>query len=74
MTNNNDICLANDNSNHRYFIFRTVDIFEPITLEDLNVDMQLPMNYKAPILYEKVEYAISGCNCGNAIKQVVKKQ
>jgi hypothetical protein len=65
MPQNNDLCPSTDNGNHRYFIFKVVEVFEPYNGIDKPYDAQL---------YQKVEYAISGCNCGSSIKQVVKQQ
>jgi hypothetical protein len=62
MTQTQDLCPINDSGNHRYFIFKVVEVFEPSTNH---------VNRDSAILYEKVEYAVSGCNCGSAIKQKV---
>lgn len=62
---------------HRYFIFETKNGYEPIQVEVVT-------GVKAGILsregttelrtlYEKVEYAVLGCNCGSVIKQKVKQ-
>lgn len=70
MTQNEDLCPISDTGNHRYFIFKVVEVFEPF---------KMPENWAAwkkdriVQLYEKVEYAISGCNCGSAVKQRVKQ-
>lgn len=77
MIQEEDLCPINDNGNHRYFIFRVVEVFEPIGLDDLDIDMHLVELfelYKGSTLYEKIEYAISGCNCGSSIKQKVKNE
>lgn len=72
MTETQDLCPISDTGNHRYFIFKVVEVFEPVKVyvaEDDNPNM---MSYRN--LYEKVEYAISGCNCGSAVRQRVKQQ
>jgi hypothetical protein len=51
---------------HRYFIFKTFEVFEPYILD--NNKEEAPV-----LLYQKNEYAILGCNCGSAIKTTVKK-
>jgi hypothetical protein len=69
MTQNTDLCPISDTGNHRYFIFKVVEVFEPYT----GTYSVAPLGVQGP-LYEKVEYAVSGCNCGSAVKQRVKQQ
>lgn len=65
MTQNNDLCPISDTGNHRYFIFKVVEVFEPVDTAAIT--------HEYGQLYAKVEYAISGCNCGSAIRQRVKQ-
>lgn len=65
MTQEKDLCPISDTGNHRYFLFKVVEVFEPYNGIDKPYDAQL---------YEKVEYGISGCNCGSTMKQRVKQQ
>lgn len=65
MSDTQDLCPSTDNGNHRYFIFKVVEVFEPYTFK--NGDNN-------PNLYEKVEYALLGCNCSSVIKQKVKQK
>lgn len=71
MSKNEDFCPVTDNGNHRYFIFKVVEVFEPVGKIETAVNTS--DHRTAPQLYEKVEYAISGCNCGSAIRQRVKQ-
>ena len=68
MTQAQDTCPVTDSGNHRYFIFKAVEVFEPF------IDIDLEATGKNGKYYEKVEYAISGCNCGSVVKQKVKQQ
>lgn len=70
MTEKQDLCPINDSGNHRYFIFKVVEVFEVAPTSDHSNESIA----KGRLLYEKVEYAISGCNCGSSIKQRVKQQ
>lgn len=63
MTQTQDLCPINDSGNHRYFIFKVVEVFEPIETG--------AVTHEYGQLYQKLEYAVSGCNCGSAIKQKV---
>lgn len=58
---NEDICPIN-NDRHRYFIFKTYDVFEPVNLGTGHDN-----------IYEKVEYAVLGCNCSSVIRKRVKE-
>lgn len=60
MTQNNDTCPTSDTGNHRYFIFKAVEVFEPV--QD---------GTSGDFYYQKKEKIISGCNCGASISQVV---
>jgi hypothetical protein len=66
MTVEKDLCPSTDNGNHRYFIFKVVEVFEPVD--------SAAVTHEYGQLYAKIEYAISGCNCGSSIKQKVKQQ
>lgn len=70
MTEKEDLCPISDTGNHRYFIFKVVEVFEPFKLP---ADFAAWSKDRFVQLYEKVEYAISGCNCGSAIRQKVKQ-
>lgn len=72
MTQEKDLCPISDNGNHRYFIFKVVEVFEPFNAENKSTTTQLELRNMN--LFEKVEYAVSGCNCGSAIKQRVKQR
>jgi hypothetical protein len=77
MTQTQDLCPINDSGNHRYFIFRVVEVFELYkgSYDGLPIDATGARDGKlGTTLYEKVEYAISGCNCGSAMRQKVKQQ
>lgn len=77
MTQKIDLCPSTDNGNHRYFIFKVVEVFELYTgaYDGLPKDPTGENKGKlGTTLYEKIEYAISGCNCGSSIKQRVKQQ
>jgi hypothetical protein len=52
---------------HRYFIFKTYDSYEPV------VDIDLEATGKQGKFYQKIEYAVLGCNCGSVIKMKVKE-
>lgn len=53
--------MQNDHE-HRYFIFKTFEAFEPTVVGQGGVQ-----------LYEKTEYAVLGCNCGSVVKEEVKQ-
>jgi hypothetical protein len=44
---------------HKFFIAKTYDVYEPV------------VTHKN--LYEKVEYAVLGCNCSAVVKMRVKE-
>ena len=44
---------------HKYFAFQTKAEFEPIFTN-------------GEVLYRRVEYLISGCNCGKSLKSATK--
>jgi hypothetical protein len=70
MTQTQDLCPSTDNGNHRYFIFKVVEVFEPLDQTAFGMLVgKIPEH-----IYEKVEYAVSGCNCGSSIKTKVKQQ
>jgi hypothetical protein len=58
-------CPLND-GNHRYFLFKTYEVFEPV--------LNQGSLYGGEQIYEKVEYAILGCNCSSVVKTKVKVQ
>jgi hypothetical protein len=66
MTQSKDLCPLNMTGDHRYFIFKTVEVFEPIPKEEIADPTP------GRQLYEKIEYALLGCNCGSSIKTVVE--
>lgn len=67
-----DLC-PNTNGEHRYFVFKTVEVFE--IYEPNASDLEKAIMPELPAqLYVKKEYAILGCNCGSVIKTEVKKQ
>ncbi len=53
----------------KFFIFEVKAAFEPTTIDSYN--NELPPYF--PTLYERVEYAILGCNCGAVSKKRVEK-
>lgn len=59
-------CAINGD-NHRYFVFKTMVEFVPYQSEAGLVTLD-----KKP-LYERVEYAYLGCNCGSSVKSKVKE-
>lgn len=84
MSEANDYCPLNPSGDHRYFIFKTVEVFETytppvgiysavISNKELAVknDREVEKWFSTQ-LYQKKEYAILGCNCGSAIKKEVK--
>jgi len=44
---------------HRLFLFKTFETFEPVDI--------------AKKLYKKIEYGVSGCNCGYTAKTEIKQ-
>jgi hypothetical protein len=44
---------------HKFFVFKTYEAFEPL--------------HNDVTLYEKVEYAVLGCNCSAVVKMRVKE-
>lgn len=79
MTQTQDLCPISDTGNHRYFIFKVVEVFEPYKIpEDYLIHDEVKefveQFNKTDTLYQKVEYAVSGCNCGSAVRQRVKQQ
>jgi hypothetical protein len=68
MTDSKNLCPISDTGNHRYFIFKAVEVFEPLQVS-LAADGPADLKHT---FYEKVEYALLGCNCGSVIKQKVK--
>ena len=56
----------NDDHICKFFIFQVRTEYEPV------VDIDLETTGKQGKFYEKVEYAILGCNCGSVIKTKVK--
>jgi hypothetical protein len=70
MTQEKDLCPLNTSGDHRYFIFKSIEVFVPF---------KTPENWAAwdtdkfVQLYQRIEYATMGCNCGSAIKTEVKQ-
>lgn len=63
-----NLCANSDSGDHRYFVFKTFEVFEPVNSDDvMEAKEQIPRQF-----YEKVEYAVLGCNCGSVIKKVVE--
>lgn len=63
MTTSTTPCPLNS-GDHRYFLFKSYEAFEPVINQgSLNGNNQI---------YEKVEYAILGCNCSSVVKTKVK--
>ena len=61
---------------HKYFIHEVRTAFEPVVppVEPITDEAATVCEYiKAHDLYERVEYAVLGCNCGSVIKQRVKQ-
>lgn len=65
-----NVCPLNGD-NHRYFVFKTTSEFVPVDTDKV----VYREDYPGPVvqLYEKVEYAVLGCNCGSVIKTEVKE-
>lgn len=59
--NEDDTCSLNDYG-HKYFIYKTIEVFEPFNTKTVEH------------LYIKKEYAMLGCNCGSVIKKEIKVQ
>lgn len=69
-----DICPVSEFGTHRYFIFKTADVFLPLGLDTGDGDDKVPATFKGKPVYVKTEVATLGCNCGSVIqKEVVKK-
>lgn len=66
-----DTCPLNE-VGHKYFIFKTAEIFEPLGL-DTGDGTKVPAKFSDKPVYVKTEYAILGCNCGSVIKKEVKQ-
>ena len=60
-----DICPNTENGNHRYYIYKTFEAYEISTHINISLSKE---SMPSTLLYTKVEYAISGCNCGAARK------
>jgi hypothetical protein len=63
---------------HKFFVFKTYEAFEPYKFSTLNVGSMLDVDFwegvdNLPTLYEKVEYAVLGCNCSAVVKMRVKE-
>lgn len=77
MTQTQDLCPLNTSGDHRYFIFKTVEVFELYkgSYDGLPIDATGQRDGKLGTnLYEKIEYGLLGCNCGSVIKSRVKQQ
>lgn len=53
--------------NHKYFIYKVVDYFEPVVVDSI-YKLSPTVTY-----YKKVEYAIMGCNCGSVVREKIKQ-
>lgn len=71
MTNTPDTCPNQEDGRHRFHIYRIADVYEPIDWSTVTGGFigKLPES-----LYEKVEYAYSGCNCGAARKTRIARE
>lgn len=58
-------CPLNE-AGHRYFIYKTFEVYEPL-YSDTYAMQDSPAQ-----LYEKVEYAVMGCNCSATVKRKIK--
>lgn len=77
MTQVQDLCPNQTDGNHRYFVFKTVEVFVPyvFTLDGSEDNTTVEkILVSIPQLYEKKEQAVLGCNCGSVIKTEVKGQ
>lgn len=74
MNQEKDLCPLTDSGYHRYFIFKVVEVFEPIKTDGKPAQLVEAIRHEYSQLYEKVEYALQGCNCGSSIKMRVKQQ
>lgn len=72
MAQNKDLC-PNTNGEHRYFVFKTQEVFVPFKLDVSILEQALIPKLPAE-LYVKKEYAILGCNCGSVIKTEVEQR
>lgn len=50
---------------HKYFIYQVKSVFEPVQSDDMPA-------HDLGQLYQMVEYAFLGCNCGDVIKTKVR--
>jgi hypothetical protein len=64
MDDNKDFCPVNASGDHRYFIFKAMEVFLPYEDED-----SVPIDKN---LYEKKEKVILGCNCGAALSKLIE--
>lgn len=51
---------------HKYYLFKHITTFEPTENEALQRQSEVT-------LYERAEYAVLSCNCGQAIKTRIKE-
>lgn len=70
-----DICPNAPDGKHRYFIYRVITEYEqvPPMVRFSMKDPTLPEAVESVELYKKVEYALSGCNCGHPLKRKVEE-
>lgn len=74
MSDNKDLCPINASGDHRYFVFKTSEVFELLDMSHIS-ELESALMPKLPSqLYVKKEYAILGCNCGSVIKTEVKNK
>lgn len=69
MQSNKDLCPVYG-ENHKFFIFKTTEVFERIEVHNWLENTPL----EGDEIYKKVEYALMGCNCGAAIKTEVQQK
>lgn len=76
MDQEKDTCPISPTGEHRYFVFKAVEVFEPYYFSvAAEVDPATIATINSlPPLYRKIEYATLGCNCGSAIKTEVKSK
>jgi hypothetical protein len=56
-------CPSSMSGDHKYFIYKTFETYEPATGY-----LYAENDKDHRTLYDKVEFAILGCNCGSVIK------
>lgn len=62
-----DNCPNNDSGDHRYFIFKTQEVYVPFA-GPWKPGTKIP----TVDLFTRIEQAVLGCNCGSVIKKEVR--